>query len=87
MPDSRLPEGRGGGSQARLLETASSQVRRMTEVEVAGIEPVRTVWNHREPLVTRSNLRKARRPMALRLNGALTPSTRARLYADATRLG
>jgi hypothetical protein len=34
-----LPRNRGGESRIRLLRTASSQVREMLRVEVAGIEP------------------------------------------------
>jgi hypothetical protein len=44
-------------------------------VEVAGIEPVRTVWNHREPLVSRTNSPEPGGPVGTRWVRRLTPST------------
>ena len=65
----------GGGSGIRLLETASLQVKGMIGVEVAGIEPVRTVWNHRNPLVASASRRVPSDLVGFRRLRLLTPST------------
>jgi len=44
-------------------------------VEVAGIEPRSTIWNRREPLVSRTKPQERSGPVGKHVNQPLTPST------------
>ena len=56
----RLPLPRRAGHAETVAPQGRWRERGLIRVEVAGIEPVPTVWNHREPLVPRAKCRLAR---------------------------